>query len=450
MERQILDHYGYGDTPLRQCYEMCYVNTNPGNMSMRTQAAHYVRHVMHSLAWGIPIIRFGGIVDVGNSYYFSNWGASGLCQAMPDIRPKPAYVAIATMTSQLDGAKFTRAILTNSPTVYALEFQRRDQEFVTCLWTIRGKRKLTIDVPSMSSVIQTDIMSNTTAIPVSEKTVKLEVSAEPVFLSTTVPISEIAFGPVTLEGRPQGKNFVISSLGAMNEWIVESQPSWELENYNFLSPRRKGDFKYQEVATFEGESKVLEIKPKLPVPGSVYLPMYSVLKHEKGVKIPDEPTEIGLMVNGNGGWGRIIFELEDANGQRWISIGAEQSGEPNPWMADWMSPEEFKKLKSSNRNDWNTDDALGRSFINFEGWRYIKFPLPGNYPGERYHWPFSSQWRYSGDGIVKYPLKFKKLIVIIPENILYLTEYRPVERQEIYFKDLMVTYDQSEKAFHAE
>ncbi|MEI6425291.1 MAG: hypothetical protein WCP55_23980, partial [Lentisphaerota bacterium] len=375
MDRQVLDHYGYSDTPLRQCNEICYPSTNPGNLNLRTQAAYYIRNIMHSLAWEIPIIRPSVIVDVGNSYYFSNWGASGLCQAKPDVRPKPSYVAFATLTLILDGAKFTRVIPTGSTTVYAVEFQRKDRQFVTCLWTIRGKRSLDIGVPSALPTTITDIMGNVKTVPVSNKTIRVEVSAEPVFLNTDAEISVINPEPAVLEGRPQGRSFVISSLGVLDEWTIEQEANTELECYNFLCPRRKGDFIYREVAVFEKESKVLEIKPKLPVPGSVYMPMYSVLKHAKGgVEIPGEPTEVGLMVNGNGGWGRIIFELEDASGQRFISIGAEQSGEPTRWMADWMKPEEFKDLKSSNINDWNTDDAWGRSYINFEGWRYVRFP----------------------------------------------------------------------------
>ena len=451
MERQVLDHYGYADAPLRQCCEICFINTNPGNVTMRTQASHYVRHMMHSLVWDIPLIRTAMITDAGNSYYFSNWGASGLCQAMPDIRPKPSYVAIATMTLLLDGAKFTRVIESNSPTVYAVEFQRKDQQFVTCLWTVRGKRDLTIGVPSASSVTQTDIMANTKLPSVSENKFNLQVSAEPVFLTANAPISEINPGQPVYQGRPEKDNsFVISSLGDMSEWTIEQKSSSELENYDFLCPRRKGDFIYRQVAEFEEKTKVLEIKPKLPVPGSTYLPMYSVLENNNGVEIPGKPTEIGLMVNGNGGWGRVIFELEDAGGQRWISIGAEQSGEPTRWMADWMSPEEFKKLKSSNINDWNTDDVWGRSYINFEGWRYLKFPLPGNYPGEGYHWPYNCQWRHSGNGVVKYPLTFKKLVFTLPEKVLYFTDYKPVSRQEIYVKDLMATYTPPEKAFVAE
>jgi len=114
-----------------------------------------------------------------------------------------------------------------------------------------------------------------------------------------------------------------------------------------------------------------------------------------------------------------------------------------------LSAEEFARLEGSGLNDWNTDDPWGRSYINFEGWRYLKFPLPGNYPGEGYHWPYSSQWRYSDDGVVHYPLTFKKLIIALPEKALHIKDYAPAPRQEIYLKDLMVTYEPPEKAFVA-
>jgi hypothetical protein len=50
---------------------------------------------------------------------------------------------------------------------------------------------------------------------------------------------------------------------------------------------------------------------------------------------------------------------------------------------------------------------------------------------------------------VKYPLKFTKLIVELPEKTLQFTKYAPVPRLEIYLKDLMVTYDPPDKAFAA-
>ncbi len=444
MERTLLDHYGYKDVPLRQCYEACYPATTPGNLTPRTQAAYLVRHVMHSLAWGIPVIRPLGIADAGNSYYFSHWGAATLCYAKPDVRPKPAYVAYATLTLVLDGAKFTRMIPTGSPVVYAAEFKKPDGGVATCLWTARGPRTLRFEVPAGDThAVKVDMMGNEQRADLARAA--MGISEEPVFLLTPQSITAIKTEDAAPQARPQGEVFRISALDTIKDWTVESASSHELETYNFMTPRRKGEFSYREIPSFAGEKQVLEVKPKSPVPGSAYLPMYSVLAHRQGVEIPGRPTEIGLMVHGNGGWGRVIFELEDASGQRWTSIGAEAQMPPPPWLADTMSADAFKALKSSNVSDWNTDDAWGVSHVNFEGWRYLRFPLPGNYPGEGYHWPYSSQWRFSGDGVVKYPLKFKKLIVTIPEKILYVKDYISVPRQEIYFKDLLATYEPVEE-----
>ena len=450
MDRMILDYYGYKNTPLRQCYEMCYPNTNPGNLSPETQARYFVRHMMHSLAWRIPIIRTGIITDVGNSYYFSNWGAAGFCYGLPDIRPKPAYVAIATMTQMLDGASFVRPVPTNSVVVYAPEFRRKDKKYVVCLWTIRGERQVKLIFGKTGKATITDLMGNDVPLQIKENSCSVVASVDPIFITSDSEVKNIICGAALMKKRPVGETFLISNVSNLDDWTIEQDNNRELEIYNFTCPRKKGDFRFNIVDSFEGETNVLQVKPKIPVEGSEYLPMYQVLSHKTGIEIPGVPTKIGLMVNGNGGWGRIIFELEDASGQRWISIGAEQKGEPTRWMADWFKPEEFSQLKSANLCDWNTDDVWQRSYINFEGWRYLEFPLPGNYPGENYHWPYSSQWRFSGDGIVKYPLRFKKLIITIPEKILYLTEYKPVERQEIYLKDIMVTYEPPEIAFKPE
>jgi hypothetical protein len=251
--------------------------------------------------------------------------------------------------------------------------------------------------------------------------------------------------------KVESKSFTVSKLTSTDDWQIETEPNTELEWYNFECPRRKGDFEFTCLPWRDSPSvgEVMQVKPRLPVPGSSYLPMYSVMNLKKPVEIPNQPTEIGLMVNGNGGWGRIIFELEDAGGQRWTSIGAPMSGEATRWMADWMSEKDLAAMKQMNVADWNTNDPWQRSRINFEGWRYMRFPLPGNYPGERYHWPYSSQWKHTDDGVVKYPLKFTRLIIELPEKMLHFTEYAPVPRSEIYLKDLSVTYESPEKAFVA-
>ena len=132
-----------GET-LTQCHEICYPNTNPGNLSLTTQADYFVRHALHSLAWGIPQIRMGIISDVGASYYYSNWGASGFVNAYPEMNVKPSFVALATMTWVLDGAKFNKVVDLGSPSLYGMAFDRPDGKHVLALWTIRGRRPVSL------------------------------------------------------------------------------------------------------------------------------------------------------------------------------------------------------------------------------------------------------------------------------------------------------------------
>lgn len=85
-------------------------------------------------------------------------------------------------------------------------------------------------------------------------------------------------------------------------------------------------------------------------------------------------------------------------------------------------------------NDWNTGDVFGWSRINFDGWRWLAFPLPGNYPGEKHPWPANSQWRWDKDGVVHYPLTFKRLVIELPEKVLHAKTFAPPPRPEIYFE----------------
>ena len=457
MDRQILDHYGYSDVPITQCYEICYPSTNPGNLSLRTQAAYYVRHMIHSLAWGVPVIRPSCISDVGNSYQFSNWGSCGLCFAKPELSPKPSYVAMSTLTRELDGAKFSRVVETGSPVVYLVEFRKKDGGFVSVAWTLRGERGIALHAKASGvDMMGSDLgagdpgAARLRAASASGAAQRTEVllSPDPIFISTRESIGQPELiGPPDYGTPPKparGRQQIIASAGKLSDWEIESAPNTELEWFNFDCPRRKGDFAFSEVAEFEGVKGVLAVKPR-PVGGSPHLPMYAVLALKKPIEIPGKPTEIAVMVNGNGGWGRVIFELEDAGGQRWTSIGAAMKGEATRWMADWMSEKELAAMKAVNVSDWNTNDVWQRSRINFEGWRQVRFPLPGQYDGEGYHWPGNCNWKHTGEGVVKYPLRFTKLIIELPEKVLHLNRQIPAPRAEIYLGNLEAGYEPIEK-----
>jgi hypothetical protein len=251
--------------------------------------------------------------------------------------------------------------------------------------------------------------------------------------------------------QPASKSAVVASLGKLDEWQVEPQRSMELEYYNFMTLRRKGDFAFEPVERFEGKESVLKVTPQPLTPnpspprgegkggrGKDTMPMYAVLAHKKSVLLPGQPTEIGAWINGNSGWGRLIFELTDASGQRWISVGAQQQGVPRKWLEAMIPSSDLARFSSAALSDWNTEDAFGISRINFDGWRYVAFPLPGNYPGEKYGWPTNSQWRSDRDGVVHYPLTLRKVAVELPEKVLHVKTFAPPARPAIYRKDLTV------------
>jgi hypothetical protein len=446
MDRQMLDAYGYPDKPVTLCYESCYPATSPGNVSLRDQADYLVRHSLHALAWGMPEIKLGQICDMGNGYYFSNWGAIGLCRAKPELNVKPSFVAVATMTRVLDGAKFVRVVPMGSPALYGMEFTRPDGTQAHAFWTLRGKRsvRLLMDRPGAWSLVNDQGME--TPMPGPQGVIELELTPSPVYLLGAGKVEGV--GPrITGKGapeymeRPAGKNTVLAPLADLGDWTIEEGRDPELEFYDFMCPRRKGDFAFTPAAAFEGKDKVLQVAPRRIARGKDTMPMYAVLAHKKGIPAPGQPTEVGVWVNGNGGWGRLIFELQDASGQRWISLGAEQTDAPRKWVEEMTPPDLLAKWPRPGINDWNTGDVFSISRINFDGWRWLAFPMPGSYPGEKHPWPANSQWRWDKDGVVHYPLTFKRLIVELPEKVLHVKTFAPPPRPEIYLKDLTVGQD---------
>jgi hypothetical protein len=446
MDRQLLDHYGYKDTPVTLCHETCYPSVGPGNLTLREQADYLVRHALHALAWEMPRIWLGQICDQGNGFYFSNWGGIGLCRSRPELNVKPSFVAVATLTRVLDGAKFARVIPLGSPALYGMEFTRPDGGQAHAFWTLRGKRsvRLLMDRPGMWTLINDQGIETPVQAP--QGVVELELTTSPVYLVGAGKV-EGAGARTTGTGAPQyaekppGKSGVLAPLFDLADWTVQVDRSPELEYYDFMCPRRKGDFAFVPLASFEGKDKVLRITPRPIKHGKDTMPMYAALAHKKGILVPGTPTEVGVWVNGNGGWGRLIFELQDASGQRWISLGAEQTDAPRKWAEDLAHPDMRAKWARPAINDWNTGDPFGISRINFDGWRWLAFPLPGNYPGEKHPWPANSQWRWDKDGVVHYPLTFKRLIVELPEKVLHVKTFAPPPRLEIYLKDLSVGQD---------
>lgn len=438
MDRMLLDHYGYRDKTAQQCYESCYVNTNPGNVGLADQADYYVRHCLHALAWKIPTIRYGMINDVSNSYYFSNWGASGFLNRYPELNPKPAYVAMATLTRVLDGAEFVMAVDAGSLSVYLFEFRRPGEGGrVWAAWTLRGTRPLHLRFAGEAHPIRIDAQGQELRIKPRKGAFEVLLSPSPIYLVAAAALAEVRPGTPTYADRPQGKLASLSRLDDLAQWRVERERDPVLEFYGMTTPRRQGLFRFEIAESYGGRRGVLRVIPQPIGHGKPTMPMYMALRHNTGIPVPGRPQEIGLWIHGNSGWGRVIFELEDPKGQRWTNIGAPAT-DPLPHWFTGLIPDDLRaRYFPMTRSDWNTEDVAGISRINFDGWRYVGFPLPGQYPGEGYPWPANSQWRHDKDGKVQYPLRLTRLIVELQEKVLHATSFVPPTNPEIALADLV-------------
>ena len=454
MDRQLLDHYGYKDKPVTQCYEICYPNTNPGNLTPETQANYFIRHAMHSLIWGVPEIRMGCISDVGNSYRFSNWGASGILYKMPELNAKPSYVAYATLTRMLDGASKPHLLETGSTSVYAVEFERTEPNtYVTCVWNVNGTRETVFSFAGDPATEVIDAQGNPPASLHREQGGKLSLTAgeRPCFLVAHSRIKSIqTLAPTTPLSRPEGQIQVLvpNPTGDWKTaWNLVASRDAELEAYNFMNPRRKGDYRVETVPA-DGlipppatPVSAVKVTPLPLTTGKPTMPMYSTFTLRQPITLTGQPTSLAIQIKGNSGWGRLIFELRDATGQVWRSIGAPQRGELSPWLLDWM-PKEMQQQNTNNPSlkklaDWNTDDVWGKARINFDGWKYLDFPLPGTVPGDRTVWPGNSQWKYDKDGLVHYPLTLTGITVELPEKVLKLHQFEPVKDPSIQFGEIL-------------
>ncbi|MCE9533064.1 MAG: hypothetical protein K8T89_18350 [Planctomycetes bacterium] len=394
--------FGY-DIPLAGCFE--YTSRAERDLGAQRHAEWYTRDVLIGLAYRFPTISPGGIEDVGNTYYDTLWGASGLCQRNPLHYPKPAYVALATLTKVLDSVKLVRQMPTGSSSVWALEFERGNDR-IYALWTPRGECEMEIEFPTDTAVTQVEFYGRQNSLKANGKRLTITATG-----AVNYVISPIAATKITARKRafpnhqPPVGNQVISRMDDLAEWQLASDEA-------IATPlRRPGKFDIRQVNdTEKGACLELELKREGEVPHVVG--EYTALRLKKPLPIPGKPHTVGVWVKGNSSWGRIFWEIEDAKGERWRSS------------------------KDLDGGDWANQAA-----IDFDGWCFITFPLTRESPARQVE-PGAGlgQWQGDADGNLDYPLKLVGLYVQTHRQSLDLTQMKPV-KGNIRLKDVSVIGD---------
>ncbi len=417
--KEMARHYGYGDKRICVSYEWTYHSTSPGNNSERTASDLNIRDCLLALAYGVPQVNPALIHDVGNAYYFSNWGASGLCRRPPELNPKPGYVSFATLTLMLDQAKFSKKLSTGSTSVFALEFSRPDKTKVTALWTIRGERDVRLSLADDAEITITDAMGNQEKKKSRGREVKVTLNASPRYV-TGAEVNGITCGETRYESGLSADATRLVAMDTLESWEIDATRDEDLERYIWDQIRRPGKLTWQTVNDAV-RGNVIRVVLDDGQHGPRTASFYNRLKARRPIELSGEPGHLGMWVHGNSSWARITFELVDAEGETWSNMGAAAD--------DGLA-------------DWNTNDTESTTFVNFDGWRQLSVALPGQHPFDNYNWRRNCNWRHrGGNGLVDYPLKLTGIVVEMRERLVYIDELVEATSRSIMLSEL--TYGDS-------
>ncbi len=389
------------DIPLAGCFE--FTSRAERDLGAQRHAEWYARDMMIGIAHRFPAISPAGLEDVGNAYYDALWGGSGLCQRHPLHYPKPAYVALATLTKVLDSVKLARQLDTGSSSAHALEFTRGDQ-YVYALWTTRGECEMQIELPADATLTQTDFYGVQHQQATKGRRLKIKASSAVIYLTGSVSVKTITAGARHFLPPPSGTQVVAK---------MDNSDDWSLVNDDTLKSelRRAGNFTLTQQHDAE-QGPCLEVALLKTGELPAVVGEYTALKLKTAVPITGKPHSIGIWVRGNSSWGRILWEIEDAKGEHFISNGGYDGG------------------------DWGNYSTL-----DFDGWRFMSFPLTDDSPLKHVE-PGSGfkQWKGNIDGQLDYPLKLTGIYIITHRQSLNLTKMVPV-RTSLRFKDVSVIGD---------
>jgi hypothetical protein len=422
--RQEYARAGIPEPRLQYC-EGIFVPTEVGSVSWREQMDLYNRWALLSMAYGVRRFYSGWFAfDCGNYYGSEHYGGCGIQRRIPYCDPKPAYAAYATMTDRLDQAEFTGWLPTGSHTTFCLKFMG-PRGPVCALWTLRGRRPVTLTLSGGAAAEVTDAMNNTRAVTARDGRVQIDTHPSVVYVEGADVVAAAVGEPNQDDARPAAGARQVADLGD-GTWRYTSRRDRLYENGTFAVARYPGRFT-AEVVDDRAWGKVL--RSTLGRQDAVHelMPWYNVLEPARPLELPGAPSAVGLWVKGASDWGRVVYVLRDARGERWTSIGTQ--------------------------DQYNCDDVHSWSAFNFDGWRYLRFELPGHTAWDNFRKFGTTWWRSDGgDGVVDLPLRLECIIVEQRTHLLYVNDVRPAASPSVCLGKLFVEHaeagDGGDEAVH--
>ena len=397
--RELADKYGYTDLPVTPCYEWkCRPRRN--FESHRQLAAYRARDVIIALAWGAEHVPVEGGFEPSSCYFMSSWGAGAFSHS-PYCYPYPSAAAIATLTRVLDCATYSRLIPTGSATVHAVEFRRDGGECVYALWTPRGIARAKVKFPS-GPVVCTGLYGAETKL---KPSAEIEIGDEPCYLTAKAPVERIELIPGDREypfdryAGIEGARTVLpmDTLDGIVP-ISNKYPRVESSPAGF----RLG------LADDPVRGKCIELERSTNCHGKAFCGF----KLAKPLLIEGKADTLGIWVKGNSSRGKIYLEIEDATGQPFYTI-----------------------------SHYHCYDWCGKMTLDFDGWRFVSFPLtevsPVRLPGPAPDLQNWFRWGKSWAPPVP-PVKFKSMAFTWSDKVLEVNRLVPVPSQTVRVGGLSV------------
>lgn len=390
-----------------------------GALTLQQEADHTVRAHLILAAYGTTRhlgcpAAFACAGSWGETHY-----GGGLCERQPILSPKPAYVAYATMTRQLNRMNFVKQVHTGSNSVLCLQFKHyKSGDLLHVFWTLRGKRGVTLMRDSDKPLEIYDWQDNGES-----QATSFTVSTTPCYVRGLTAEPKIALGEAdhTADDPVHHHSVSLGNLGD-GTWKLSEDRELDYEDSHPEFVRRfPGKFRVAAAESPERSGgQALAVHLEKPEKERKVMPFYTTLVPAKPIALAGKPSHLGLWVKAASDWGRVVYVLTDAQGEKWISVGR--------------------------KGEWNVDDVHCWSAFNYDGWRYLRFELPGNTPYDLYREAGTSFWgNYGpGDAIVDYPLTLQKVIVERRTHVIAGTELMPADPSDTSLADLSAEYDAPE------
>ncbi|TFE27155.1 hypothetical protein [Cohnella luojiensis] len=171
---------------------------NPTGVNENTQAAYLIRTYVLSIAAGVEKIFWYNLMDTGTDKLYNehNFGViHNTGDALGAYTPKPAYVALATLTRQLTGANPLSQSVADG--IYHYKFNKNNQK-INVLWSLE-KKDVTLNTKTPLTV--TDMMGRKTIYTPLLGKVYMTLTGEPLFIQGNIN-SLTQASPFSLQSIP--------------------------------------------------------------------------------------------------------------------------------------------------------------------------------------------------------------------------------------------------------